>query len=176
MTRIEGLGETPPEAKDFKAEGEPNLSDVEPTEDELQFFRKMTNEQWDARQTEYRRAAAATEKETEEELKQLEQQRREKWERRTVVLQALHLTGNIVEDARAFFQAAHIDPNTLEGRYSQAFRTGDRTVMLEYFRDIGKSAGTAPAGMSSAAQEYFRTFNETVKQVIKAAEARSAPA
>jgi hypothetical protein len=133
----------------------------------------MTREEWDAGRKQHEETMAAMDRKDEEDQRKWEDQRREKWGKNTKALEALDVTGDILEDTRAFFEAAQIDPNTLDSPYPQAFRKGDTKLMLEYFNEIHQAAGTAPAGMSPGALEYFATFDKTVKKIIDAVEAKA---
>lgn len=174
---------TPPEAKSFQAPPDakteskaekmppsPSGLDREPTEAELEFYRNMTHEEWDARVAKGKEEIAGIVAQREEDHRQHEERQREKWGRKTKALEAIQPTGNPIEDAQAFFEAIQLDPNTLDSQYKTAYQNGDREGMLKYFKDVEKSAGTLPASMNQYAVEYFRKFDEVVKKIISTAE------
>lgn len=108
---------------------------------------------------------------TEEERKK--EERREKWERRTKALELIQPTGDIVEDAEAFFEAAEItDLGGFDSHYGGAFTKKDRKGILQCFKDYEKNprADFLSPEAGEMIVKYFRTFDEVVKKIVSAAE------
>lgn len=143
--------------------------DREPTEEMLEPFRDMTKEEWETKRQEWKQEIAAWR--TDEERKK--EERREKWERRTKALESIQPTGDIVEDAEAFFEAAEItDLGEFDSNYGGAFTNKDRKGMLQCFKDYERNprADFLPPAAEEMIVRYFRTFDQVVKKIISAAE------
>ncbi len=141
----------------------------EPTEEMLKPLSDMTKEEWEAKKQEWEQATAKWE--AEEESKK--EERREKWERKTKALESLQPTGNIVEDAEAFFEAVEItDLGEFDAHYGGAFRDKDHKGILQCFKDYEKNsrADSLPPAAEEMIVKYFKMFDEVVKKIVSAAE------
>lgn len=108
----------------------------------------------------------------EKDLDRLRAVDREKWGRRKKALEVLKPSGDILEDAKAFFQATDINPDRIGSPYSQAYTNGDRGTMLQYFKALDRFSGQPPSGDSNEwTIEYFKTSDNVVKKIVAAAEA-----
>ena len=98
------------------------------------------------------------------------EEQREEWERKIKALESVEPTGDIIEDAKAFFKAVDTNPDELDSRYGGAFEKGDRMGIMKYFKDLERTAGMIPPSGRDYVVKYYIKFDEVVKKVISAAE------
>src|SRR5579862_3771662 len=89
---------------------------------------------------------------------------RQKWEHRYAALEALRLTGNILLDAKAFFEVAGINPSSLAAPYAEAYKHGDRQLLTEYFQN--SSTTLKPDTVQDAFMREYFTLSQKVRQAI----------
>jgi len=144
--------------------------DRQPTDAELNSCRDMTGEEWTATVAEGKQRIAGIEMETSAAVAAITEEQAEKWEHKIRALTSIQPSGNPAEDARSFLEAIGLDPSKL-GSYAQAYREGNKSMMLRYFKEVDKQGGhELPAFLSEAARRYFQAFEQLVKKIINAAE------
>ena len=144
----------------------PSGMDKEPTEEELEFYRDMTREEWEALVAKGKRDIADIDAERERAAKE----QREEWERKIKALESVEPTGDIIEDAKAFFKAVDTNPDELDSRYGGAFEKEDRMGIMKYFKDLERTAGMIPPSGRDYVVKYYIKFDQVVKKIISAAE------
>jgi len=155
-----------PEGVPEELPSSPSGMDKEPIEEELESYRNMTREEWDARVVQGKQETADIMAEREEAAKE----QREEWERKIKALESVEPTGDIIEDAKALFKAADINSDELDSRYGGAFEKGDRTGIMKYFKDLERTAGMVPPSGRDYVVKHYIKFDEVVKKIISAAE------
>jgi hypothetical protein len=96
--------------------------------------------------------------------------RAEKWRQKLRALESLRLSGDLIEDAHRFFDAAQIDPHSLGEPYAGAYERADRETILEYFRQVDHGAGRSGASRDPVVAPYFTRLHAIVKEIIAAAQ------
>lgn len=89
------------------------------------------------------------------------------WQRKTEALKALQPTGNLEDDARAYFKAIEFDPAQVGAEYNRAFETGNMEDMLRYFEDA-LAANANQDRSIPAAQECQNTKHEFIAKMLEA--------
>lgn len=109
--------------------------------------------------------------EKEASMDRAEDEYRKKWEQKIKALESIQPTGNILEDSKAFIEAAEIDPEKLSSPYREAFKNEDPEGIMQYFRDLERSrnAENLPPSMKEYALRYFKEFDQAVNRIISAA-------
>src|ERR1017187_4642421 len=128
---------------------------------------------------------AAWQKQEDEKQREWTERQREKWEPKTRALEALKVTGDIAEDARAFFEATRFNPENLDVADQEAYRNGDPQGLLRYFQEVDRLCNAAPSRRHNSdatgqdfstydgiVEAYFATYHRIVKEIIGAAETR----
>lgn len=143
---------------------------AEPAEEMLKKpLHDMTKEDWEAERQQWKQEGV--EWRAGEERRKKEHY--EKWERRTQALESIQPTGDIVEDAEAFFEAVEITGlEEFDSHYGGAFSKKDSKGILQCFKDYEKNARAdfLPPETDEAIVRFFRTFDEVVKKIISAYE------
>jgi hypothetical protein len=84
----------------------------------------------------------------------------DKWKRRTHALSSIRLTGDLVVDAAAFFQAAEIHPRQIHSDYDLDTENG----LSRYFRDVEHATIKSPEN-GEAMQAYYDALGAAAKAV-----------
>lgn len=85
----------------------------------------------------------------------------QKWQQRIDKLRSFMPTGNIIEDARMFFEASGQDPNKIDSIYD--FTNPKSTA--EYFEALFVALSNV-AGYSDLSTEFYELKREKIKQIL----------
>lgn len=100
----------------------------------------------------------------------LEAKKEDKWTARAKKLRQFNPTGDIVHDAKSFFEADEFGADSLSATYRRAYEDGDGKTLAEYFLALW-TIQAAPEG-NDPVNIYYRTKKETVKKILDAYESR----
>lgn len=198
MSRDQHEGDAGPEAQNFRVppdhkrsgdESFPSAPERANTERKHASRTITTLEELDAdiaaRDKDETQRQAEWQKQENEKQRLWTERQREKWEPKTRALEALKVTGNIAEDARAFLEATRFNPENLDVADQEAYRNGDPQGLLRYFQEVDRLCNAAPSRRHNSdatgqdfstydgiVEAYFATYHRIVKEIIGAAETR----
>ena len=85
-------------------------------------------------------------------------------------LKTIKITGNIVTDSKAFFEAAGWTTQGLPAEEVTAIESGNEEGLLKLFKDRQAKRRPLPEVMAEGDKEYFTEVHRIMDEIIEAAE------
>jgi hypothetical protein len=91
----------------------------------------------------------------------------ERFKRLAAALESFVPTGDLAQDARSYFKTVEGNPEALEPRYAEAIRNEDRSIILEFFRNLDKQLGQSDPERYGSLGDAGRIWSEALVKAVK---------